>query len=88
MGCLSGGQKVYVEKVYVLSPSPILVKTNFEASKKFEGISKPQALLSQKHGYYLETGIGEVKSPKLRGGGLKMLNFRGSLKFDPFLQRF
>ena len=37
--------------------------------------------------FHLETGIGGVKSPKIRGG-VKMLTFQGPLKFDPFLQSF
>ena len=31
----------------------------------------------------LETGIGGVKSPKIRGG-VKILNFQGPLKLTPF----
>ena len=35
----------------------------------------------------LETGIGGVKSPKIRGGG-ENFEFSGVPKFDPFLQSF
>ena len=33
--------------------------------------------------HVLETGIGGVKSPKIRGG-VKILNFEGPLKLTPF----
>ena len=36
---------------------------------------------------YLETGIGGVKSPKIRGG-VKILSISGAPEIDPFLQRF
>ena len=35
----------------------------------------------------LETGIGGVKSPKIRGG-VKFLNFQGPLKLTPFYRDF
>ena len=35
----------------------------------------------------LETRIGGVKSPKIRGGGVKILSL-GAPETDPFLQRF
>ena len=35
----------------------------------------------------METGIGGVKSPKIRGGG-ENFEFPGAPEIDPFLQRF
>ena len=32
----------------------------------------------------LKTGIAGVKSPQIRGGGVKILNFQGPLKLTPF----
>ena len=40
--------------------------------------------LEKQQSLWMETGIGGVKPSKIRGGGVKILNFQGPLKLTPF----
>ena len=54
-------------------------KTTIFRSGNLKGL----VFLSPDHWFELETGIGGVKSPKIKGGG-EILNFEGPLKLTHF----
>ena len=54
----------------------------------FFGVISNQFWKDLRFGVKLETGIGGVKSPKIRGGGGENFEFPGPPEIAPFPQRF